>query len=171
MDNVLIYDSPESLMIRSDLTTFWATLERHFGTKPEYLSSEIKLLRINQGKMSVADFNTRFLQLSSSVKFNDFAFLSIYVSNLNSDTYSHFKRLGTNPVTLEQAMDLCRRVDVNNNSRSDQVTNREMQVDAVTLLCNYCKLPGHFVKSCPKLVKKADKPSDDGKGKGPATRQ
>ena len=171
LDSVLLCDSSESMLIRTDLPTFWATLERHFGIKPDYLASEIKLIRFSQGKMSVADFNTRFRQLASSVKFNDFAFLAIYVSALNSETYAHFRRLGSNPTTLEQAMDLCRRVDVSGlDSTVTKFSDREMQVDVLTSICNYCKLPGHFVKSCPKLVKKTDKPSAGGMGKGLATR-
>ncbi len=60
IDDLMTYLSDARVFTKIDLR---ATLERHFGAKPEYLGFELKLIRLNQGNMSVADFNIRFRQI------------------------------------------------------------------------------------------------------------
>jgi len=172
-DHIEMAETDIAFEILNNLECFWMSLEKHFGHKSLPFANEIELLKLEQGNTRISEFNIRFKQLAAALDFNESALCAIYIKNLNDETVNFLKRTPPIPRKLDEIMERCAHLD-SGFLASRSFVPRAMQVDAVSraedkkLFCPYCKMRDHSINSCPKLARKNEQSS--GQGKVPATR-
>lgn len=171
-DSVEMTKSEESLRISHNINYFWESMAKHFGLKDSKLQSELKLIKLKQQNLSVSEYGIRYKQMASTLEFNERALVAIFIANLNDQTLDFLKRQSSIPEQLDELIQLCVRVDNDyldpkgRTSRPHFAANEQhMDVGVIAenrsspkFLCNFCKLPGHIKRNCPKLNKSGFSP-------------
>ena len=100
---------------------FWIAFMNRFGNPHAPEEQKTKLLNCRQGRLeNIEEFNSRFLNLTLNVNFNDEALISIYLQAINPEILDKFFDHDNLPSSLEDTLFLCETIE----SRRRQVQNR-----------------------------------------------
>ena len=164
--------------MKASWSEFKQKLKDMFSTTNKDLDARIKLRNLRQGRMSVEDFNDKFLEVTSSIReISDIEQLSNYLMGLNQNLSSLVR--GRGPKTLSDAIreartldiskekisiNYTRQVNVNNNRNFTKTNNnfnnqnknykRDFKNNQQEVKkCYNCSRPGHLARDCraPKL--------------------
>ena len=151
-----VWEEDEGLSKISDMDQFWPLMDEHFLSQALTNQAKFMVTTLQQGTKPIVEHSMDFKIHAQASNFDQEALVYFYIKSLQDRIRYAYVGIEPQPTTLEGAMRLAIRlgdtIKANlhtNTSRPTHPKTSKTGTSDNTLVCTFCKKPGHDVKVCP----------------------